>query len=126
MSAAVKLEPENISVLIPRAASLFATAQYVPMPGIANELLETAVKDYEKVFQLQQGYFKQLSAHARGELLIALAAGWHRLGKPDKAREYFLLLTKEAPSTPHATTARTWLEKQTLPARISCAGCHAQ
>jgi tetratricopeptide (TPR) repeat protein len=125
MSAAVKLQPENISVLIPRAASLFASAQYVPVPGIAQELLEIAVKDYEKVFQLQQGYFKNLSAHARGELLIALAAGWHRLGNPDKAREYFLRLTKEVPSSPHATTAQTWLEKKTLPARISCAGCHA-
>ena len=113
-------------MLIPRAASLFAAAQYVPVPGIANELLETAVKDYEKVFQLQQGYFKNLSAHARGELLIALAAGWHRLGNPDKAREYFLLLAKEAPGTRHAATAQTWLEKKTLPARISCAGCHAQ
>ncbi len=126
METAVKLEPENIAVLIPRAASLFATSQYVPMPGVANELLETAVKDYEKVFQLQQGYFNQLSAHARGELLIALAAGWHRLGNSDKARAYFLRLTKETPNSPHATTARTWLEKQTLPARISCAGCHAQ
>ena len=126
MNTAVKLAPENLSVLIPRAASLFASAQYVPVPGIANELLETAVRDYEKVFKLQQAYFKQLSAHARSELLIALAVGWQRLGKPDRAREYFQLLTKETPNSPHAATARTWLDKQTLPERISCVGCHVQ
>ncbi len=125
MDRAVKLDPDNVAVLIPRAAALFSAAQHVPVPAMADEMLATVVQDYEKVLQLQQSYFSKLSAHARGELLIALASGWHRLGKPDKAREYFVRLTKETPDSAHAKTAQTWLEKQTLPARISCVGCHA-
>ena len=122
---AVSLAPDNIAVLIPRAASLFGAAQNVPVKAIADELLTIAVNDYEKTLRLQQSYFDKLSAHARAELLIALAAGWHKLGKPDNARAYFLRLTKEMPGTAHAKTAQTWLEKQTLPARINCVGCHA-
>jgi tetratricopeptide (TPR) repeat protein len=129
MNAAVALEPENVGVLIPRAAVLFEASKHVPMPAVAREMLETAVNDYEKVLKLQQSYFQYLSTHARGELLIGLASGWHRLGDQDKARAYFLRLAKEFAGTTYAERATAWLEKKTLPQNHpanSCTGCHAR
>lgn len=126
METAVKLAPTNIAVLIPRAACLNEMSKYIPVPEMADELLTIAVNDYEQVFKIQQGQLAKLTPHARGELLTALATGWHRLGQEAKARPYFELLAKEASGSAYATTAQTWLEKKTLPAKITCAGCHAQ
>lgn len=130
MAAAVKLAPNSVSVLIPRAAVLLEGSKYVPMPAQARELLEIAVNDYEKVLHLQtaQGYFQKLGTHARGELLIALASGWHRLGDQDKARNYFQRIMQELPGSSYAEQAKTWLETKTLPQSRngrSCSGCHA-
>jgi tetratricopeptide (TPR) repeat protein len=129
MSAAVAIEPENVGVLIPRGAVLFEASKHLPMPAVARELLETAVNDYEKALKLQRTYFLRLSSHARGELLLGLASGWHRLGDQDKARAYFLRLSKEFAGTTYAERATAWLEKKTLPQNHganSCAGCHAR
>jgi tetratricopeptide (TPR) repeat protein len=126
MSAAVALEPDNIGVLIPRAAVLLEASKHVPVPGAARELLETAVNDYEKVLRLQQSYFDKLSTHSRGELLSALGSGWHRLGDLKKAEEYFKRLAKEGAGTPYAEKAQFWLEKKTLPQNQSCSGCHVR
>src|SRR5262245_48674553 len=79
MNAAVALEPDNIGVLIPRAAVLLEASKHVPVPGAARELLETAVNDYEKVLRLQQSYFDKLTTHSRAELMTALGYGWPRL-----------------------------------------------
>jgi hypothetical protein len=129
MNAAVALEPENVGVLIPRAAVLFEASKHVPMSALARELLETAVNDYEKVLRLQKSYFQYLSTHARGELLFGLASGWHRLGDQDKARAFLLRLAKELSGTAYAERATAWLEKKTPPqnhAANSCTGCHAR
>jgi tetratricopeptide (TPR) repeat protein len=126
MNAAVALEPDNIGVLIPRAAVLLEASKHVPVPGAAIELLETAVNDYEKVLRLQQSYFDKLSTHSRGELLSALGSGWHRLGDLKKAEDYFKRLAKEGAGTPYAERAQFWLEKKTLPQNQSCSGCHAR
>src|SRR5262245_9679191 len=79
MNAAVALEPDNIGVLIPRAAVLLEASKHVPVPGSAIELLETAVNDYEKVLRFQQSYFDKLTTHSRAELMTALGYGWPRL-----------------------------------------------
>jgi tetratricopeptide (TPR) repeat protein len=126
MNAAVALEPDNIGVLIPRAAVLLEASKHVPVPAAAIELLETAVKDYEKVLRLQQSYFDKLSTHSRCELLSALGSGWHRLGDLNKAEHYFKRLAKEGAGTPYADKAQFWLEKKTLPQNQSCSGCHAR
>jgi tetratricopeptide (TPR) repeat protein len=125
MNAAVALEPDNIGVLIPRAAVLLEASKHVPVPGAARELLEMAVNDYEKVLRLQQSYFDKLSTHSRCELLSALGSGWHRLGDLKKAEEYFKRLAKDGAGTPYAEKAQFWLEKKTLPQNQSCSGCHA-
>jgi hypothetical protein len=124
METAVNLAPANVAVLIPRAACLNEMSKYIPVPEMADELLTIAVNDYEVVYKLQQPYLAKLTPHARGELLTALATGWHRLGQEAKARPYFELLAKEPAGTTYITTAQTWLEKKTLPAKITCAGCH--
>ena len=126
MNAAVALEPDNIGVLIPRAAVLLEASKHVPLPAAARELLETAVNDYEKVLRLQQPYFDKLSTHARGELLSALGSGWYRLGDVNKAEHYFKRLAKEGAGTPYAEKAQFWLEKKTLSKNQSCSGCHAR
>jgi hypothetical protein len=126
MNAAVALEPNNIGVLIPRAAVLIEASKHVPMPAAARELLETAVNDYEKVLRLQQSYFDKLSTHSRCELLSALGSGWHRLGDPNKAEHYFMRLAKEGAGTVYAEKAQFWLEKKALPQNQSCSGCHAR
>ena len=126
MNAAIALEPDNVGVVIPRAAVLLEASKHVPMPAAARELLETAVKDYEKVLQLQQSYFDRLTPHARGELLLALGSGWHRLGDQNKAELYFRRLAKEGAGTPYAEKAQFWMEKKTLPQNLSCSGCHAR
>jgi tetratricopeptide (TPR) repeat protein len=125
MNAAVALAPDNVEVLIARAAGLLEASKHVPVPARARELLETAVNDYEKVLTLQRSYFDKLSTHARGELLSALGSGWHRLGDLKKAEEYFKRLAKEGAGTPYAEKAQFWLEKKTLPQNQSCSGCHA-
>jgi len=124
MNAAVALEPDNIGVLIPRAAVLLEASKHVPLPAAARELLETAVSDYEKVLRLQQSYFDKLSTHARGELLSALGSGWYRLGDMNKAEHYFKRLAKECAGTLFAEKAQFWLEKKTLSKNQSCSGCH--
>lgn len=130
MSDAVALAPENVAVLIPRGAVLLEASKHAQPEAHAKSLLETAVNDYEKVLKIQQPYFDKIGTHARGELLIGLAEGWHRRGDLIKAKGYFERLVKEAPGTDYATRAQAWLEKKTLPqnhsGQRSCTSCHAR
>jgi hypothetical protein len=105
---------------------LLEASKHAPMPAMARELLETAVQDYEKVMRLQQSYFDKLSMHARGELLLALGSGWHRLGDENIAEPYFKRLAKAGAGTAYAEKAQFWLEKRALPQNLSCTGCHAR
>jgi len=75
MKAAVKLAPNDVAVLIPRAAMLTTASRFAPA-SYAKPILETGVQDYEKVLQLQAVDCSRRSAHSRGELLTAL---WGRL-----------------------------------------------
>lgn len=130
MSDAVALEPENVAVLIPRGAVLLESSKHAQPEAHAKALLETAVGDYEKVLKIQQPYFDKVGTHARGELLMGLAEGWHRRGDLAKAKNYFERLVKEAPGTDYAARAQVWLEKKTLPQKHSgvrsCTSCHAR
>jgi len=73
MDDAVALRPDDVAVLIPRAAIVLSAAQRVPDAARARQYYQTAMGDYEKVLQLQAGEFPSLSVHARGELLGGLA-----------------------------------------------------
>jgi tetratricopeptide (TPR) repeat protein len=128
MDDAVALAPDNVGVLIPRAATLLAVTRSLPDPARAKALLSTAVQDYEKVLTLQAPYFRYLSDHARGELLFGLAEGWHRLGNRDKARAYFERMQAEAKDSEYGAIARAWLTDPAAAAATQrgCVGCHAK
>src|SRR5689334_10931479 len=61
MDEAVGLEPENVGVRIPRGATLLVASRFARPENESHRLLELAVSDYEKVLQLQAGYFARLS-----------------------------------------------------------------
>ena len=123
MDAAVALEPNNLGVRIPRAATLQAATPFMP-PDVAKPLLERVREDYELTYKAQESYLDKLGDHPRGELLIGLASVHDRLGDKDKARFYFEKLIASAPTTTHRGEAKEWLETGTLAKPVRCIGCH--
>lgn len=125
MDEAAAMAPENLGVIIPRGAVLITASRYVPNPDMARPLIEKAVGDFEKAYQIQSPHFETLGTHPRGELMIGLADGYNRLGNQDKAQEWFDKIQKSMPGTPYAKSAATWLETKSLaPAQAGCLGCH--
>ncbi len=127
MARAVELAPRDVAVLIPRAAALLGAARNVPFPQQAIELTRTAVGDYEQVYTLQRPYFDRMSEHARGELLLGLADGHHRLGQHEDARRYLEIVRAELPGTDYADQADSYLGADPGSAAIAvrtCHGCH--
>jgi tetratricopeptide (TPR) repeat protein len=126
MEAAVKLDANNVSVIIPRGASLIASSRFAP-PEFAKPILETAVSDYEKVLKIQEPEFEKLSQHSRGELLTGLADGWSRLGNNEKARRYFERISAELKGSVYEQKAKAWLDNRPevkSPTFFNCSGCH--
>jgi tetratricopeptide (TPR) repeat protein len=126
MEDAVALTPDNVAVLIPRAAILLSAAQHIPDAARARQYYQTAMGDYEKVLQLQAAEFPSLSVHARGELLGGLAEGWHGLGDPEKSRQYLHRMAKELEGTVYERKAAEVLSKSETagPLGVTCQGCH--
>ncbi len=129
MARAVEIAPDDVAVLIPRAAALLGASRGVPFPAQARELARTAVADYEKVYELQRPYFSSLSEHARGELLLGIADGYQRLRQSADVERYMGLVNQELPGTGYAQQAQTYLAAdpavRTLPVR-TCHGCHGE
>lgn len=123
MERAVSLQPDNVAVRIPRAATLTEASRQMP-PAQAGPVLKLAVDDYEKVLALQAPYLDKLSDHARGELLFGLADGWARLGDKEKARAYFTRLTSSASSSGRVAYANAWLDGAPPSSPGRCVGCH--
>jgi tetratricopeptide (TPR) repeat protein len=130
MKDAVALQPNDLSVLIPRGATLLPVSRYDPDPAEAKELLRTGLADYEKVLQLQESYFQELAVHDKGELLSGLAEGWYRFGEVAKSRAYWQRVIRDCAGSPYAQRAREWLETkddamlQQKSRTLSCLGCH--
>lgn len=126
MEAAVKLEPDKVSVLIPRGATLITSSRFAP-PDHAKPILATGVADFEKVLKIQEPFFSTLPVHARGELLIGLADGWNRLGDKEKAKRYFERITRDLKGSTYEQKAEVWLEGKPETKShefFNCAGCH--
>jgi hypothetical protein len=132
MDQAVALEPQNISVLVPRGATLIPAARYTPDPAESKRLLKLGVTDYENVLRIQTPIFATLSTHSRGELLFGLADGWFRLGDTNKSRAYLQRIVKDCAESAYAKKAESWLatsdpkvlrEKSNA---LTCMGCHAK
>ena len=125
MDTAVALQPDNIGVLIPRAATLLETSKFIRQKEVADKLLQKAVDDYEKVLRLQAPIYNKIGTHARGELLMGIALGWNRLGNQQKAFAYLERITNDLSGSNYAQQAQSWLENKALPATRTCTGCHA-
>lgn len=110
MNDALALEPDNVGVLIPRGATFLEASKHVPIPDMQQSLLRDGLAAYEKTLTLQQSYFKSLSVHAKGELLIGLADGWDRAGDKVKARLYYERILKDCPDSSYAERAKKWLQ----------------
>jgi tetratricopeptide (TPR) repeat protein len=125
MNEALALAPDNLGVLIPRAAVLFEATRNMP-PDMARPLLQSAVQNYERALEIQAPRFAALGDHAKGELLFGLAEGWSRLGDTDNARRYFERLIADAPTSGQTPKARAWIATGSLPKSngTSCVGCH--
>lgn len=125
MDDAVALAPDSIGVRIPRGATLMTASRYLPSPEMARPLVEKAITDFEKAYSIQGPDLSQMGTHPRGELMIALADGYSRLGQQEKAQAWFERIQKEMKGTPYEKSANTWLETKTLaPAQAGCLGCH--
>jgi hypothetical protein len=127
MNDAVAFQPENMGIKIGRAATIIGVAQsgWDTTDSQSKALLESALADYEKVYQWQKPSFSKLSNHSRGELLFGLACGWSILGNDEKSRHYLSLITRECAGTDYEVEARTWIKSQ--PGTIiqhDCRGCH--
>ena len=126
MDDAVAIAPDRIGVRIPRGATLLAGSRFVP-PDAARPLVEKAVTDYEKAYELQSDHLDQLGIHSRGELLIGLADGYSRLGNAEQAKNWFDRIKADPAldGTPYQKSADLWLETKSLPpAKAGCLGCH--
>lgn len=127
MNDAALLEPDNMAVKIGRSATLVGLSQagWDSSDRESRALLESALADYEKVYEWQKPTFRTLGEHSRGELLFGLASGWSILGNHQKAREYLQLIVKECKGTIYEAEARKWLkDKQQTVIQHDCTGCH--
>lgn len=125
MDDAVEIAPDNVAVLIPRGAVLLQATQNM-QPKMARPLIVKALGDYDKVLSIQAPIFATLGDHPKGELLFGLAEGYSRLDQPEKARQYFERLVRDAPASGQTPKATQWLTDGTLPKTtgLTCVGCH--
>ncbi|HUR34145.1 MAG TPA: hypothetical protein VM032_10150 [Vicinamibacterales bacterium] len=125
VNAAIALAPDDPGVLVPRAAVLLQATRRMP-PEVAAPLLASAVRNYERVLEVQRDRFQSLGDHPKGELLFGIADGYARLGDMVSARRYFEQLIAEAPGSGQAPRARAFLVTGTVPAitGMACVGCH--
>ena len=125
MDNAVSLAPDNISVRIPRGSVLLTSSHYIPDPGMARDVTAKGITDFEKTYELQKTYFDTLGTHSRGELMLALADGYSRLGQNDKAQHWFERIRTELKGTLYEDSANLWFKTKSLPPRqAGCLGCH--
>jgi len=127
MDLAVKLEPDNIGVRIPRGAGLLGAARFMGANNpVVPALLERALSDHMRAYEIQKDTIDRLAEHPKGELLFALGDVNSRLGMPAEAEKFFQLILEKLPNTPYAKRAAAWMQtKQPLPAAQStCIGCH--
>lgn len=126
MDDAVKLEPENVGVRIPRASVMIPASRQVP-PAMGKPLLKIAAEDLETIYRLQEKDFATLGKHPQGELRMGLAEVYRRLGDSEKSVAQLEAILKELPKTKYADRATEWLaEKPTENLAHNCIGCHTK
>ena len=126
MDAAVALAPESVAVRIPRAAVLTQASAAAP-PAMAKPLLEKLRGDMETSLKLHGEGFADLGEHSKGEVRMALAYAYRRLGEADKSTAQLKLIAEELPGTRWAAEAAEW-QKAKPDAKLThnCIGCHSK
>ena len=125
MSDAIQMAPNDVQVLIPRAAIMVSSARFAPADQ-SREMALTAAADYEKVLALDAPYVGGLGTHARGELLGGLATAYRLADDSEKASAYLTRMSTELPGTPYDQKERKWLaDLRAVPREDHfCLGCH--
>jgi len=124
MDDAIKLEPDNIGVLIPRAAAMLPAGRAAP-PAMGKPLLLKVRADFERTYNRQKDYLDQLGEHPLGELRMGLADVYRLLGQQEESKKQLLAIQKELPDTKYSQRATEWLAAspdKKLAHR--CIGCH--
>jgi hypothetical protein len=125
MARAVELEPDNNGVRSVRGGILMQATLHMEGNPETGQLIDTALSDYEHVYEAQKSSLDKLGTHARGELLFGLADGNRRAGNTEKAREWFKRVSAEMKDTPYQKRADTYLQTGNLSVEESaCQGCH--
>ena len=126
MDLAAELEPDNIGVLIPRAAVLMPASRGLPA-SIGKPVLESVLKSFERVYAMQKDSLDTIGEHPLGELRMGLAEVNRRLGRMEESRGHLEALSKELPNTDYAKEAQKWLAaKATDRLAHNCIGCHSK
>jgi hypothetical protein len=126
MDEAVKLEPKNVGVRIPRAAVLMPASRGMPA-AMAKGLLETVRGDFEAIYELQKKDLDMLGIHPKGELRMGMADVYRGLGQADKSKAQLDAVVKELPDSKYATRAKEWLAaKPEAVLAHNCIGCHTK
>jgi hypothetical protein len=126
MDQAVKLEPDNVGVRVPRAVVLIPVSRAVP-EAMRKPLLEKARGDLEAVYAAQKDVFRNIGTHPQGELRMALAETYTRLGEADKATEQLKAVTAELKGSKYEAEAAAWLaDKPGTAKQHNCIGCHVK
>lgn len=126
MDDAVKLEPKNVGVRIPRASVLMPASGGMPA-AMAKPLLEKVREDFEAIYELQKDSLDKVGTHPKGELRMGLADVYRRLGNAEKSKEQLDILVKELPDTKYSARATEWLAaKPDVKLAHSCIGCHTK
>ena len=124
LDRAIALQPDNIGVLIPRAATLLAMARNQREPERARDLAARAAASFETAIAFRQPMFDRLGQHNRGEYLSGLADSWAIAGEREKSETYLRRILAELPSSPYAERAAAkladWRDKRPL----NCQTCH--
>lgn len=124
MDQAKRLEPENLAVMIPRAAVMINAGRSAP-PIMGRPLLLAVRDDFEQVYQRQKDVLEHIGEHPLGELRMGLADIYRLLKQPEKSTAQLNAVVQELPDSPYASRAKQWLAAPPE-ARLAhnCIGCH--
>jgi hypothetical protein len=126
MDKASELEPDNIGVLIPRAAVLMPASRNLPKP-IREQVLNGVLANFLRVYEQQKNELDKIGEHPLGELRMGLADVYRSLGKADESKTQLEAILQELPDTEYSTEAKKWLEaKPTAKLAHNCIGCHSK
>lgn len=124
MERAKKLRPNDIGILIPRAAVMIAAGRSAP-PMMGQPLLRLVREDFESALSRQKDVLDEIGTHPRGELHMGLADVYRLLKQPEKSKAQLRMVVQHMADTEYAERARRWLDapaEQVL--AHNCIGCH--